>query len=472
MEYRLPQINMFTRDEWDWPFLKFNLKREDLFTTLHDRFNMHRLPLQDPMAFHRDVCEAVAYSGTLEEFYSQMEERKAQRAKEMNKAWDDICFLIASGPWVLACPLCYDAETGDVKTPPDTLNDSMPQKWALFNYFSRSLSFDTLIRYFDGYVRDRRKKVEDRERRADERLARLMRQAAAKRAASAAVDATKAAPQTPPKAAHHQPKTSHDASTSYPPSDRSRRSSTRRRHEKATHPSTTANPTTQKRRSDEDTRGPQRKRRRTRSESAGEDDDAVWIAAEHDSWEAEEPAPTPRHAAKRERTDDHPDERGNKRSKRYVSSQEDDSEHLHYHSSPDERENEWLRPFSDAEEENEFLHHYDSLDEQEGQTSSHENTEGRAANDTTDEAADAKKHMTKPRALRRQRVERRRSRTESEMSPPKEQPRQKKRQERKSVEQLLQSKRSSRRTAGQPLFFLDDNATPCVAGVKRRIRRR
>lgn len=111
MNYTLPQINIYTQEEWSWPFRKFGLEREDLFTTLHDRFNLHQLPLQDPMAFHRDVCESARYSATLEEFYSQMEERKAQRIEEMKEAWRNICLLIATDYLVLACPLCYDPET-------------------------------------------------------------------------------------------------------------------------------------------------------------------------------------------------------------------------------------------------------------------------------------------------------------------------------------------------------------------------
>ncbi|KAK1256268.1 hypothetical protein MKX07_008527 [Trichoderma sp. CBMAI-0711] len=338
MEYKLPQVDSTDRERWDWPFLKFGFRRDELFTTLHDRFNVHQLPLQDPMAFHRDVCESVKYSATLEEFYAQMEERRVERAKEMNEAFNEICLLIASGPWVLACPLCYDPETGDVKTPPGTLNDSMPQKWALFNYFSRSLSFDTLIRFFDGFVRDRRKKVEDRRRSADKALERLRREGRARRAAAAAEHREMgAASRTFSQAEHSQPESPHDASSQDTPTDVPRLSPLRSRQYTATHPSAAASSTARKRRSDEDSQGPKPKRRRESNESIEDDDDAVWAAAEHGRWQTQEPASRMRQADKRNRTDNDLGEQRNKRLRSYSPDSEEEDEFLHHHVSPDEQ---------------------------------------------------------------------------------------------------------------------------------------
>ncbi|OTA08623.1 hypothetical protein A9Z42_0003180 [Trichoderma parareesei] len=581
MEYKLPHINGYDRQEWDWPFLKFHLKRDDLFTTLHDRFNMHQLPLQDPMAFHGDVCEAIDRSRTLDEFYSQMAERRAQRVKEMNEAFSEICRLIASGPWVLACPLCYDPETGDVKTPPGTLNDSMPQKWALFNYFSRSLSFDTLIRFFDGFVRDRRKKVEDRRRSADKALERFRQEAAARHAAAIAkLDKTRTAPRTGNDEAHSRLEAPSDAS--FPEdasSDELRPSSSQRRHGTAPRSSTTASPTSRKRKSDQDARQSQRKKRRATGESHEDDDDAVWLAAVHDVWETQEPLPTPRQAAKRDRMDDDPDEHRNKRSRsQSLDSMEDDDEPLHHRGSPNEQQSSrpqrppsskrkanghahisidpqkaFYLPSEDGSEDEDEDAHDSIMDPQKAfylpsagssedatskgdslstldptstldhmvtqwpmfpqgpmssqassvasyhtcpeaaeeeeeeepadlrhlagtQISSQEEPEGHEANDTTNEAADARKQKKKrSRALHRQRVDNRRSShssEESQSSSSQRTPRQKKHQERETsvpVEQLLQSRRSSRRTAGQTLFFLADDATACVASGKRNI---
>lgn len=42
---------------WTWPAWKFGMKRDDLFTKLHDQYNVVPSSLQDPEAFHHDVYE-------------------------------------------------------------------------------------------------------------------------------------------------------------------------------------------------------------------------------------------------------------------------------------------------------------------------------------------------------------------------------------------------------------------------------
>ncbi|KAL7786268.1 hypothetical protein V8C37DRAFT_419605 [Trichoderma ceciliae] len=242
MEYRLPEPNYCNSREWDWPFEMFNLDPEELFTTLHDRFNIHKLPLQDLMTFHRDVCESAHSSASLEEFYSQMEERKAERIKEMML-------------------LCFDPKTGEVMTKPGTLNDPM---------FERG---------FNGFVRDQRKKVEDRRRASKEILERWRKKQAAAKHVAAAAEAMEAASQ----------KSSHLAPSSYTPSSKSRPSSHSRRHDAATHLSTTESSMARKSGSDEDVQGPERKRWRATSEIFRGDNDVEWNVAWHDKLEVEEP---------------------------------------------------------------------------------------------------------------------------------------------------------------------------------------
>ncbi|EHK16698.1 uncharacterized protein TRIVIDRAFT_232290 [Trichoderma virens Gv29-8] len=466
MEYRLPDPENFFTPEWDWPFLKFQLDPKELFTTLHERFNIHKLPLQDPMAFHKDVCESVNYSATLEEFYSQMEERKTERIKELNEAWDDVCLLMTTAPWLLACQQCYDPDTGDENMDPDTLNASMLEKWHLFNYFSRTLSFDTLIRFFDGYVRDYRKEVEDRRRRAKERLENWRKRQAELRRAAAAAEATETVSQNGPEEAHNQPESRHDALSSHTPDNKSRPSSPLGQHAAVTHVSTTESSTSRKRRGDEDIQGIEQKRRRVASESAGGDDGAEWFAVGHDESETEEPTSTTKQAEKRKRVDDSPDEQRNKRP-RSSSDREEDPEYMQQ---PQDHPHEHLSEDSDDGQPPLFTigHFYGFI---EGSVSQ-ESMEEPAIKDTTPETAHAKNNKRKSRTLHRQRVETRRSREEHTTSPPQKQPRQKKRQERKvsrSVEHLLQSKRSSRRNPGQKLLFLADDATACVSSDTREI---
>lgn len=67
-----------------WPFWKFGLQKDDLTTTLHDRFNTIPSAIQDPEAFHHDVYELSTRASTLDEFERLMEERKKLRLEELN----------------------------------------------------------------------------------------------------------------------------------------------------------------------------------------------------------------------------------------------------------------------------------------------------------------------------------------------------------------------------------------------------
>ncbi|KAK1237395.1 hypothetical protein MKX08_003020 [Trichoderma sp. CBMAI-0020] len=182
MDPALPKPDYSYDLEWYWPFAKFPLDPNDLFTTLHDRFNTRPFPLQDPTAFHKDVYECAYNSDTIDEFYSQLEQRKAQRIEEMSEGWDDVSTLLVSSPTLLSCQMCYDPETRDVKMKPGTKNDSMAQRQFAFLQYARCMSFDKLVTFFDGYVRDKREEQERFRRRADEAIE---RGAAARRAAAA-----------------------------------------------------------------------------------------------------------------------------------------------------------------------------------------------------------------------------------------------------------------------------------------------
>ncbi|KAM6482606.1 hypothetical protein HDV62DRAFT_390631 [Trichoderma sp. SZMC 28011] len=147
----------YSDPEWCWPFRKFSLKHEDLFTTLHDRFNTQTLPLQDLPAFHSDVCELVLECDTLDELYSALEKRKEQRIKELRTAWKDIAGTITVRPAVMACRVCYEEDHGDTERPPGSQNDTRIERWWSFIQYARTPSFDNIVAFFDGYVRDERK---------------------------------------------------------------------------------------------------------------------------------------------------------------------------------------------------------------------------------------------------------------------------------------------------------------------------
>lgn len=52
MDTLLPELDYLYETEWQWPWNKFPLEPEDLFTTLHSRFNTRPMRLQDPESFH------------------------------------------------------------------------------------------------------------------------------------------------------------------------------------------------------------------------------------------------------------------------------------------------------------------------------------------------------------------------------------------------------------------------------------
>ncbi|PSR97242.1 hypothetical protein BD289DRAFT_459089 [Coniella lustricola] len=112
-----------------WPFWKFGLKQSDLKTTLHTKFNTISTSIQDPEAFHHDVCELSNRASTLDELEQLMEERKALRLKELNGMLEDASFEIIGSPQLIG-----------------------NKQWGLAAQLFRTKSFDSLVRYFASYL--------------------------------------------------------------------------------------------------------------------------------------------------------------------------------------------------------------------------------------------------------------------------------------------------------------------------------
>lgn len=165
MDPLLPEIDLFLDPSWYWYSDKFGLDPQELFTTLHDRFNTKGFPLQDPQAFHQDVCECADNAETLDQFYSKLGDRKAQRMKEMNDAWEEVTTWLSALPKNMFCQLCYDKESKDVKLDPNSLNDGLGERGYAFSQFTRTMSFDSMVIFFDGFARDERREYEESERR-------------------------------------------------------------------------------------------------------------------------------------------------------------------------------------------------------------------------------------------------------------------------------------------------------------------
>lgn len=114
---------------WAWPFWKFGLTRDDLNTTLHNRFNTFPSAIQDPEAFHHDVYELSTQAHTLEEFERLMEERKKLRLKELNGMLEDASFEIIGNPSLIGT-----------------------EQWQYALQLFRTKSLDSLVRYFASYL--------------------------------------------------------------------------------------------------------------------------------------------------------------------------------------------------------------------------------------------------------------------------------------------------------------------------------
>ncbi|KAM0543172.1 hypothetical protein ACHAPJ_012427 [Fusarium lateritium] len=116
---------------WSWPAWKFGMKRDDLFTNLHDQYNTFTFNLQDPEAFHHDVYEISRDADTVDDFHRLMAERKQQRIYELHESLESLAVEIIANP---------------------KLMDSEHWQYALQLF--RTKSFDSIVRYFASYLPD------------------------------------------------------------------------------------------------------------------------------------------------------------------------------------------------------------------------------------------------------------------------------------------------------------------------------
>ncbi|KAM0258448.1 hypothetical protein ACHAQJ_003787 [Trichoderma viride] len=114
-----------------WPAWKFGMKRDDLFTTLHDQYNTFTYTLQDPEAFHHDVYEISHHADTAEEFHRFMAARQRQRLSELQESLESLAVEIIANPKLIG-------------------SDQWQHALQLF----RTKSFDSIVRYFASYLPD------------------------------------------------------------------------------------------------------------------------------------------------------------------------------------------------------------------------------------------------------------------------------------------------------------------------------
>lgn len=88
-----------------------------------------------------------------------------ERTEQMTKAWEEVGLWLSAFPQNMFCQLCYDEETREVKLKSDSLNDGPVERGDAFDKFSRKMSLDSMVQFFNGFARDERKRQGDRKLR-------------------------------------------------------------------------------------------------------------------------------------------------------------------------------------------------------------------------------------------------------------------------------------------------------------------
>ncbi|KAI0839286.1 hypothetical protein F5Y06DRAFT_266431 [Hypoxylon sp. FL0890] len=116
---------------WSWPAWKFGMKREELFTKLHDQYNTVAFSIQDREAFHHDVYEISNSASSVDEFHRLLADRKQLRLNELNQSLESASVEIIANPSLIGT-----------------------QQWQHALQLFRTKSLDSLVRYFASYLPD------------------------------------------------------------------------------------------------------------------------------------------------------------------------------------------------------------------------------------------------------------------------------------------------------------------------------
>ncbi|CAK7262663.1 hypothetical protein SEPCBS119000_000086 [Sporothrix epigloea] len=112
-----------------WPAWKFGMKRDALFTTLHEQYNTFQSSIQDPNAFHHDVYEIANEAVSTVEFHNLLAVRRDQRLRELNESLESASFEIIANPALIGT-----------------------KQWEHALQLFRTRSLDSLVRYFASYL--------------------------------------------------------------------------------------------------------------------------------------------------------------------------------------------------------------------------------------------------------------------------------------------------------------------------------
>ncbi|KAK5635042.1 hypothetical protein RRF57_010754 [Xylaria bambusicola] len=127
-----------TPSEWTWPFCKLGYSDpNDIWGSLYEKFNCINFGIQDPYAWHSDVCEIGWKSDSKEEFEAALLKRRDERFNEIRANWEKARGQLTANP-----PIWNSPPTG-----PD-------RPWATFVRFGRHFTFDTVVGHFGNYMVD------------------------------------------------------------------------------------------------------------------------------------------------------------------------------------------------------------------------------------------------------------------------------------------------------------------------------
>ncbi|KAJ1327402.1 hypothetical protein MN608_06729 [Microdochium nivale] len=124
-----PSIRNIAR-KWRWPADKFNMRQSDLFQQLQPRHNTISFTLQDPEAFHRDVCELAEAAHTTNELNMLLQQRREERLDELDRRFEAAGARLARNPYL----------------------GGEPKHWDNMAQLFREKSYDALVRYFAMHV--------------------------------------------------------------------------------------------------------------------------------------------------------------------------------------------------------------------------------------------------------------------------------------------------------------------------------
>lgn len=116
--------------KWRWPAEKFKMRQSDLFRQLQPRHNTFSFTLQDPEAFHRDVCELAEAARTTSELNMLLQQRREERLEEFDCKFEAAGARLARNPYL----------------------GGEPRHWDNMAQLFREKSYDALVRYFAMHV--------------------------------------------------------------------------------------------------------------------------------------------------------------------------------------------------------------------------------------------------------------------------------------------------------------------------------